>query len=195
MEDPSQGGSLTMERGSHCIDAARFLTGAEIVAVTSTGVAADAVSIELELEDADGGRVLAAVTMAAGPVAVNRLRCTGTEGTIECDLYAFDGLRAYVPGALPGSVVERVKGVLTSPVKLPGLARAVRGSGVFRDSYARQWARFLEPTEHGSDLATLEDGRAALAAALAAQASQLEGRAIAIADGPRDLAAAGAVAR
>ena len=193
VEDPTRGGSLTMERGSHCIDAARFLTGGEVVAVAATEVAAEAVSLSLELEAPGGGDVLAAVTMGVGPVAVNRLRCTGTAGTIECDLYAFDGLRTYVPGALPGSVGERVKGVLASPAKLPGLARAARGNGIFRDSYARQWAYFLDPAgPESGDLASLEDGRAALAAVLAALAAQAEGRTIAVADGPRDLAAVGA---
>lgn len=192
--DPSRGGSLTLERGSHCIDTARFLTGAEITAVAATGVADEAVSLELELEGPGGMGILAAATMAVGPVAVNRLRCTGTSGTIECDLYAFDGLRTYIPGALPGSVAERVKGVLASPARLPGLARAARGNGVFRESYAQQWSRFLGSADaEARDLASLEDGRAALAAALAAIASRTEGRTIAIADGPRDLAEAGAV--
>lgn len=171
--EPARGGSLAMERGTHCLDLARFIAGAELGAATADGAPGTgplAITIRHR-------RLLASIVIADAPAPTNTLSCVGEHGSLELDLYAFDGLVLRGPGQVSGAPGPRVRAALRAPLKLPSAVRAARRGGVFRDSYAEQW-RALRTAIAGGDrgsLATLEDGRRAVELALAAERSARSG--------------------
>jgi predicted dehydrogenase len=163
--EPASGGSLAMERGSHCLDLARFLAGTELELIAAGGAAGPGpLALSLAGED-----VLASVVMAEAPASASEVRCVGERGSLELDLYAFDGLVRRAAGHLSGAAGTRARAALRAPLKLPAALRAARRGGVFRDAYTEQW-RALGRAAGGGEpgaLATLEDGRRAVELALA----------------------------
>lgn len=167
--DPARGGSLAMERGTHCLDLARFIAGTELGCPTARGVPGPG-PLAITMTD---GPLLASIVIADAPAPANTLSCVGDRGSLELDIYAFDGLLHCGPGQLSGAPGPRVRAALRAPLKLPAAVRAARRGGVFRDSYAQQW-RALRTAIVGGDrgsLATLGDGRRAVELALAAERS------------------------
>lgn len=163
--NPERGGTLAIERGSHCLDLARFLSGAEFGRLAAYGAAR---SGPLAIAMADGP-LLASIVIAEAPAPSHTFTCVGERGSLELDLYAFDGLTHRRPGQLSGAAGPRLRAALSAPLKLGAAIRAARRGGVFRDSYAEQWralgrAIAGEPAE---SLAGLLDGRRALELALA----------------------------
>lgn len=164
--DPASGGSLAMERGSHCLDLARFLTGAELELVAAGGDARPGpLALTLTLAD---DQLIASIVMANAPAPANEIRCIGDSGSLELDLYAFDGLVPREGGELHSTPGARARAALRAPLKLPAAFGALRRGGVFRDSYAEQWRAFGRAADGGTPgaLATLEDGRRAVELAL-----------------------------
>lgn len=171
--DPGEGGHLAFERGSHCLDLARHLLGAEFDA--AVGVAAGGVlSITLRSDGA-----VASIEMVEAPAPLNSILLCGTVRSLAVDLYAFDGVADLRPGQISGALGVRVGAALRAPTKLPAAIRAARANGVFRASYTRQWEAFAEARAQGAlsdSLASLEDGLATAALAQAAVASAGSGR-------------------
>ena len=102
----------------------------------------------------------------------------GERGRLRVSCYRFDGWEQTNGHA--GSPRERLRDGARLLRQLPAaLLRARRGGDVM-DSYAAEWEQFASAVRHGhADAgATLEDGRRALAVALAAARSAETGRAV-----------------
>jgi myo-inositol 2-dehydrogenase/D-chiro-inositol 1-dehydrogenase len=71
----------------------------------------------------------------------------------------------------------RVKRALALTGRAPAIVRTLRRGGVFHDSYRAEWEAVIRLVRAGgpTHLATLQDGRAAVAIALAAQQSTATG--------------------
>ncbi len=163
--EPGSGGTLALERGSHCLDLARFISGVEFGPPSCHGTTA---SGPLAIAMA-AGPLLASIVMAEAPAPSNALTCVGERGSLELDLYAFDGFTLRRPGQLSGAAGPRLRAALGAPLKLGAATRAARRGGVFRDSYAEQW-RALGRRIAGEPAVSLAgplDGRRALELALA----------------------------
>jgi predicted dehydrogenase len=189
---PASGGFTLLERGSHLFDLAAHLSGRAAARAVLTGDPSKTMSAQIELGEGEGS-VLATIAMTEFGAPRNRIELLGDRGHLEVGLYAFDGLRRLDPDRIVGGFGARARLALRAPAKLPAGVRAARGGGVFRASYANEW-RELAAVRTGSvsdRLASVEDGRDALALVLALAASTREGRQIDVAAGPRTLAEAG----
>lgn len=177
------GGNLMMERGSHMLDLVPHLAAQPATRVSARS-AKGGIAIALEL----GSSRTATISMLGSTASAHRLRWAGTEGGAELDLHRFDGLRELDTAAVPATAAARIREMVRAPGKLPAALRAARAGGVFRSTYVEQWRRFgAAVAGQGRPAATLEDGRAALAAVLAALQSVREERPVAIGDSPATL--------
>jgi myo-inositol 2-dehydrogenase / D-chiro-inositol 1-dehydrogenase len=174
---PAEGGSALWELAIHHLDLWRHLTGREPPAVRATGDAG-ALAIAAELE---GGPLLA-TTVAVGTSDANQVELVGEHGSLLLDLYRGDGPRWTPVGRAAGGVGVRLRAAAGSAATLPRQALAARAGGDYRLSYAAEWAAVLAAVREGAPPpADLEDGRRAVALAVAAEESLRDGGAIAVA--------------
>jgi predicted dehydrogenase len=118
------------------------------------------------------GGVLASGVMSFLTGPNSELEVFGDKGRLLISLYRFDGLQFYSTNAYPGDHVDRLKRGFRSLLSLPGLLADGRHGGGFQASFAACWKEFAECIRSGSKpVCTLEDGRRALAVALAASES------------------------
>lgn len=180
--DLSLGGGVTFNDAGHHLDLWRHLTGEEILEVgarsLSRGEHPDDTTVLSAL--LTGGAAGAAL-LSYSTAPVSRVEVFGTAGVLELDLYRYDGLSLRSAAAYPGSAVTRIRGFASSLRRLPVAVRAAGGGGLFESSYLAMWRHFARCIR-GTELpgCTLEDGRRALAAVLAARASAAGGRFLAV---------------
>jgi predicted dehydrogenase len=102
----------------------------------------------------------------------NELTFYGEEGSLRVDLFRFDGIERAPIGELPGAPATRLRKLFALAPELAGAARDVVRGGLFTATYEAEWRGFADAVRAGSPpRASFEDGRAALAVALAAAAS------------------------
>ena len=163
--DPAEGGGALWELAIHHLDLWRFLTGREPTGVRATGDD-DALALTARLEDGP----LLATTVAAGTSDANQVELVGEHGRLLLDLYRGDG-PLWVPlGRAAGGVGVRLRAAAGSAASLPRQALAARAGGDYRLSYAAEWEAVLAAVRDGAPPpADLEDGRQAVALAVAAE--------------------------
>ena len=190
--DSAAGGGVMMELGVHQYDLWRLLTGGvpgQVVALAAVEGSRDrraGVSAILS-----GGAVAEAISVHGRPPS-NEVTVIGSDGRLDLDLYAFDGLRLRAPDDASGSPRSRLGGAVQAARSLPrGVADLARG-GAYVHSYANEWRHFAACVGGEAEpLSSLTEGREAVRVALAAARSATEGTAIEIADAERAAVAAG----
>ena len=104
------------------------------------------------------------------------LEICGKSGRLRVACIRFEGLEYYATDTLPSAVGARLTRIAHFLRELPRALPRVHRAGDYRVSYINQWRHFLDCIRHGSTAqSTLDDGRRALAAALAAlESSRIE---------------------
>jgi myo-inositol 2-dehydrogenase/D-chiro-inositol 1-dehydrogenase len=167
-----EGGGAVFDRAVHHFDLWRFLLDDEVAEVSATGRA--------RLRDDDGAVVTARMRGGAIATAVvlddtvvrHRLTIYGTEGAVEIDALRFDGLTRMALEEYPGAPRARLRRLRQRLADPRGSLAAIRRGGDFDAAYEHQWRHFADVVRRGAAPdATLADGRAALAIAVAAARS------------------------
>jgi myo-inositol 2-dehydrogenase / D-chiro-inositol 1-dehydrogenase len=173
------GGGVFFEMAVHHFDLWRFLLRSEI-----REVFASSRSVKFEDDTAtvtarmDNG-LLATAVFSQQTTAGNEIDIYGQSGHLRVSCYRFDGLEFNSISTASGDFGSRMRRFFQSVKTLPqGLANMRRG-GEFMASYRAEWRHFTDcirqdrPTQ-----CTLEDGRRALQAALAAAESASTGKSV-----------------
>jgi len=162
----ADGGVALWEMGVHHLDLWRHLTGEEPRRITAAGDEAVLVMSAVT----DGGTLLA-TTVADGTSDANEVELVGERGRLTLTLYRGDGPRWVPAGQAGGGVGVRLSAAARAARTLPRQARAARAGGDYVLSFVAEWEALARAArgETGAPPATFEDGRRAVALALAAQ--------------------------
>ena len=173
------GGGTLLDFGVAHFDLWRFLLGDEVTEVTTFS------------RDDDGDDVTATVTgrMRSGALVTslfgNRaaedhtIEIFGEAGRAAAALYRADGVRFATSGAFAGALASRIDAAVGAVAALPRTLADRRLGGVYLASYVGLWQAVARTVWDGVPaVATLDDGRRALAIALAALRSAREGRSV-----------------
>ncbi len=185
------GGGVMIEKGVHHYDLWRHLLGAEVEqvsAVSQSGWTDDhtaAVSARMS------NGAVACTALSESSRASNGVHLLGGRARMDLSLYEFDGFSISATGTFPGDPRARLRGLARAARELPGALRPARRGGDFAGSYRGEWRAFCESVRGGPPpQCSLDDGRRAVAVALAAVASARRGEPVAVADAGPDLATA-----
>ena len=174
------GGGSLFEIAVHHFDLWRFLLDTEVTQVNSLSRSGrfDDESVVLTAELENGA--LANGLFSEHTSDANELEICGREGTLGLSLFRYDGL-TFTPADSEPGLAARSKQLLDTALGIPKGLGIMRRGGDFLLSYQSQWKAFLEAAIEGNHrLASLQDGRAAVAAVLAANQSAEQGVAVAL---------------
>lgn len=175
------GGGALLEMAVHHFDLWRYLAQAEVEEVS-----AYVRSGQWEDESATviarmSNGVLATAACAERTSQNNGLEIFGRAGSLALSFYRFDGLEYASTTSIPGDVRSRVDATTRLVRELPQAISGLRHGGEWALSYREEWRHFLACLQNGRPPAcTLEDGRRALAVALAAMESASTGRSVTV---------------
>jgi myo-inositol 2-dehydrogenase/D-chiro-inositol 1-dehydrogenase len=176
------GGGEFFETAVHHFDLWRFLLQTEIdeVSATSRSEHWDDETAVVTARLASG--VLAVSAFSTGTAGGNEIQIYGQGGCLSLSLMRFDGLK-FIPGkGLAGKMRSRMRTVLNILTDLPRAFFESRRGGDFVASYRVGWQHFVDCIRQGSPVeCTLQDGRRALQAALAAIESASHGKSVKVA--------------
>jgi predicted dehydrogenase len=178
------GGGVGFNEGVHHYDLWRYLLGVEVEQVHALSGASEIYEDETSVVSAVlGGGVLASGVMSFLTGPNSELEVFGEKGRLLISLYRFDGLQWYSSRTYPGAHADRLKRGLRAIAALPGLVPDFRDGGGFQATFAACWRGFGDSIRTGRvPDCTMEDGRRALAIALAAAASVSTGQPVKVAD-------------
>jgi myo-inositol 2-dehydrogenase/D-chiro-inositol 1-dehydrogenase len=163
------GGGSILDKAIHHFDLWRYLLADEVEWVTAASASA-AGDDEIATMTARTARGTLLTAWSADVTTIaNEMTLDGESGSLHLDFYRFDGLERRAPGALPGAPATRLRRLAAALGALGGNAGELLRGGAFDTAYDRQWRHFAAIVR--GDLAPgcgLDDGRAALAIALAA---------------------------
>lgn len=178
-------GNVFGESSIQHFDIWRLLTGAEFseVSVQCPVMGGPvAVTARLQQTQADSTAPVAATAVFSEYSGNhNEIRVIGSHGTLCLSLYQYNGYRYFPALGSPGSARAHLAGAWESIRSLPqGLANLAH-QGEYGATFERQLEVFAAACRGGKQrIVTLEDGRAATVAALAAYQSMASGQAIAL---------------
>jgi predicted dehydrogenase len=179
------GGGVILNESVHHLDLWRFLLGSEIAEVA----AASQSSAEMEDETAVVTARMANGALATGAFSLktspdNAIGLYGERGRLCVSLYRFDGLEFFSNQTLPGDIGDRLRKMAATAMELPRRIPTIRRGGDFAASYDAEWRHFLDCVREGRNPGcSLEDGRHAVRAALAAVESARSGRVVPVTEG------------
>jgi predicted dehydrogenase len=182
------GGGALVETIVHDFDLWRFLLGSEVEEVFAMSLSEEcddeAVSITAIMDNG----VLVSASSVEQTAGDHEIEIVGSAGRLEFSLYCFDGLGLYTRPCIPGDFRARLDGVARTLKELPrALLRQGRG-GVWGDTFRDQWRHFIECIQQQKPPeCTLDDGKRALEAVLAAAESASVGRPVKVAEAPNEL--------
>jgi myo-inositol 2-dehydrogenase / D-chiro-inositol 1-dehydrogenase len=173
------GGGEFFETAVHHFDLWRFLLQTEIdeVFATSRSEHWDDETAVVIARLANG--VVAVSAFSTGTAGSNDVEIFGRGGRLSLSLMRFDGLE-FIPGtSLPGKMRTRLRTVIDILTDLPRALFELRRGGDFVASYRVGWKHFVDCIRQDRPpQRTLEDGRSALQAALAAAESASAGKSV-----------------
>lgn len=178
----AQGGGVLFNDGGHHFDLWRYLLDTEIVQVQADAIDSqdfenDTCTVSARLEN--GMLASALFSFSTGPTS--EVEIFGERGSLLLNLYRFDGLRFMPHDALPGDLRARRAALTNFVGALPAGLASMRRGGDFDACFVSMWRHFADCIRTDArPLCELVDGRAAVAAQLAAQASIDTGRAVAV---------------
>jgi predicted dehydrogenase len=183
------GGGEFFETAVHHFDLWRFLLQTEIdeVFATSRSDHWDDETAAVTARLANG--VVAVSAFSTGTAGSNEVEIYGRGGRLSLSLMRFDGLE-FIPGtSLPGKMRTRLRTAVDMLTDLPRALFELRRGGDFVASYRVGWKHFVDCIrEDRPPQCTLEDGRRALQAALAAAKSASTGKSVSLFQAPGGLA-------
>ncbi len=122
------------------------------------------------------GEIVASGLFSFGTTPSCEIRIFGTKGVLLLSLYHFDGLVLSPRNEVPGSLNERFRRIFRFLASFPEGLRQMRRGGSYAVSFREMWRHFAHCVEGNQEPAcTVIDGRAAVAAAAAADLSSRTG--------------------
>jgi predicted dehydrogenase len=113
------------------------------------------------------------------------LEICGKAGRVRVSLIRFEGLEYYPTEVMPSSLPARLGRMRHFMRELPRALPRMHRAGDYRVSYRDHWRQFVRTIRTGEPIeATLQDGRQALAAVLAAARSSVVGRPVTVREAP-----------
>jgi myo-inositol 2-dehydrogenase / D-chiro-inositol 1-dehydrogenase len=181
------GGALVEVAGDH-FDLWRYLLDAEIEALFATTLDG---RWEDEAAVVSGHMTNGILVSAVFSERANHdleIEICGKAGRLRASLIRFEGLEYYATDTMPSSVPARLKRIGHFLKELPRALPRMHRNGDYRASYCDQWRQFYQSIRTGRPMeATLQDGRHALAAVLAAARSSTVGRPVAVREAPPEM--------
>jgi UDP-N-acetylglucosamine 3-dehydrogenase len=181
----AEGGGALGEPAIDHFDLWRHVLGSEIAELS-------ALTLDDRWEDASSvvsGRMTSGVLVSA--VLSERashdveLEIAGDAGRLRVSLIRFEGLEYYPAGAMASDPRHRLGRLAHFAKELPRALPRMHRAGDYRTSYRDQWWHFVDCVRHGTPVrSSLDDGRRAVAAMLAALESTETGRLVSV-DGAR----------
>jgi myo-inositol 2-dehydrogenase/D-chiro-inositol 1-dehydrogenase len=173
------GGGVLLEMAMHHFDLWRYILGEEVEEIstqTRSGIWEDeAATVSARMS---GGAVVSAI-FAERTSQNNVVEIYGRAGSMSVSLYRCDGLETSSPSDIPGGVKPRLRGLASFLQALPRALSNLRHGGEWHQSYVEEWKHFVESIRTGNTVECgLQDGRQALAIALAAIESAATGMTI-----------------
>jgi predicted dehydrogenase len=174
----AEGGGSILDKAIHHFDLWRYLLADEVEWVTaaSASAAGDDEVATMTARTARG-TLLTAWSMDVATI-FNEMTLYGEAGTLHLDFYRFDGFERISSSELPGAPATRLRRLGSSLAALAANAGELVRGGAFDTAYDRQWRHFAAVVRGDLEPGCgLDDGRAALAVALAAvRAAETGGR-------------------
>jgi predicted dehydrogenase len=182
------GGALVEVAGDH-FDLWRYLLGvdiADLFAMTIDGRWEDEAAV---LSGHMSNGVLVSAVFSERTNHDLEIEIGGKAGRLRAALIRFEGLEYYQTETMPSSVPARLRRMGHFLKELPRALPRMHRAGDYRASYCDQWRAFARSIRTGTPMeATLQDGRQALSAVLAAARSSVVGRPVAVREAPPGLA-------
>ena len=175
------GGGVLLEMAMHHFDLWRYISGKEVEEVS-----AQSRSGTWEDESATVAARLSCGALASAAFAEctsqnNSIQIYGRMGSLSVSFYRFDGLETSTTSDIPGNIQARIRGLRRFAEELPKAIATNRQGGEWNQSYIEEWRHFVASVRTGLPVECgLEDGRRALAVALAAVESAATGHAVTI---------------
>ncbi len=182
------GGGALVEIAVHLFDLWRYLLDDEIEEVFATsrqGVRDD--------ENVNLTAVMRSGAIASAQVSERtahniEIEVCGPEGRIRIGCQQFDGFEQLARQETSGGIGPRLRQLKQFARELPGGVASMRRLGDYGDSYREMWRHMIACVRDGADPAcTLEDGRAALQAVLAAAAAETQHRPVRLDEAPEKI--------
>ena len=175
------GGGVLLEMAMHHFDLWRYILGREIEEISAhsrSGIWEDeSATITARLSCG----ALASATFAECTSQNNSIEIYGRTGSMSVSFYRFDGLETSTTSDIPGNIPARIRGLRQFVQELPRAIRTFRQGGEWHQSYVEEWRHFVASVRTGQPVECgIEDGRRALAIALAAMESAAIGKTITI---------------
>lgn len=173
------GGGVLLEMAMHHFDLWRYMFGQEVEEIsahTRSGTWEDE-SATVTARLSCGALVSAAFAECTSQN--NQIEIYGRAGSMRVSFYRFDGLEFSTTSDIPGNMPARIKGLMQFAKQLPQAISTLRQGGDWYQSYVEEWRHFVTSIRTGRRTECgLEDGRRALAIALAAMESAATGKTI-----------------
>jgi myo-inositol 2-dehydrogenase/D-chiro-inositol 1-dehydrogenase len=176
------GGGVLLEMAMHHFDLWRYVLDEEVEEISAHSRSGTWEDESATVTARLSCGALASATFAECTSQNNSIEIYGRSGSLSVSFYRFDGLETATTSDIPGNIQARIRGLRRFAEELPKAIATNRQGGEWLQSYIEEWRHFVGsirkevPVECG-----LEDGRRALAVALAAMESAATGKAITIA--------------
>jgi predicted dehydrogenase len=175
----ASGGGVLFEMAVHHFELVSYLLDDPIRQVAALGRDGRSEDSGAVVSARTSGGALLSCSFSQESVVQNFLRMNGEGGTLELDLYRFDGLRLCSAGEQSGAPKTRLRHLVETARQLPAGIRGARTGGDYLATYAAEWRAFVECIEQDKvSPCSVEDGARAVAVTLAATQALREGRVV-----------------
>jgi myo-inositol 2-dehydrogenase/D-chiro-inositol 1-dehydrogenase len=172
LEHRDSGGGVLIESGVHHYDMWRFLLDDEVVEVSAETMHQPVEEAAATVNGKLASGALASSVFSRGTSDSHEIEIFGTKGRLRVMPYRTDGLEIYHTHDLTGGVKQRLRRAVKTIRDFPAAWRQSRRGGVFNEAYKTEWSTFIDCIRTDQTPAcSLEDGRRALAIAVAATES------------------------
>lgn len=175
----ASGGGVFLEMAMHHFDLWRYVLGEEVEEISAHSRSGTWDDESATVTARFGSGALASGTFAECTSQNNSMEIYGRAGSLNVSFYRFDGLETTTTSEIPGNISARVKGLIQLVKELPRAIPILKQGGEWHQTYVEEWRHFIASIRRGLPVECgLEDGRRALAVALAAMKSATTGKAI-----------------
>ncbi len=166
------GGGVLLEMAMHHFDLWKYVLDEEVEEISAHSRSGTWEDESATVTARLSSGALASATFAECTSQNNSMEIYGREGSLSVSFYRFDGLETATTSDIPGNIPARVRGVRRFAEELPKAIATNRQGGEWSQTYIEEWRHFVGSIRAGLPVECgLEDGRRALAVALAAMES------------------------
>lgn len=175
------GGGVLLEMAMHHFDLWRYVLDEEVEEISAHSRSGTWEDESTTVTARLSSGALASAIFAERTSQNNSMEIYGRKGSLCASFYRFDGLETANTSDIPGNIPARIRGVRRFAEELPKAIATNRQGGEWFQTYIEEWRHFIGSIRAGLPVECgLEDGRRALAVALAAMESAATGKAATI---------------